>query len=456
MTIYPEQYFSPVVNHANRYYHSLAEPQSLGILNEAPMGLALAKSTGGVFLPDQIANLYCPPPLALVFGETHAWTSAGLGVEPGKYLFNSLEYSGSRYAGAALHVNYNGYSAIENRDFNSPVMAIHFGFSEFEALEKYIHWMDQQGYTTQHRYTNAAWHREPVFCGWAEQTAQSRRLGVKPSELATQENYESWIAVLEDRQIPFGTVVVDDKWQEAYGNFRVDAHKWPDMKGFIERQHARDRHVLLWVPGHFVEGLDPELCLFEDGKPVAADVSNPAYEDFLRRQIRRLMLETGADGFKEDWIGGITVNAGLETHAPLYGMEFLRRFQYILHDEAHRCKADALVETQTPNPLFRESSDVLRLNDIYFGSRNVTEMMKIRARIARTAGWSLVDCDNASSTCLDEWWDYMRAQPSIGIPSLYFVHQTESTHEEPAECQWAYLAKLWEQYRKDQLPVQQA
>ena len=55
------------------------------------------------------------------------------------------------------------------------------------------------------------------------------------------------------------------------------------------------------------------------------------------------------------------------------------------------------------NALFRESSDVIRLNDIWYASRNVPESMRLRARIANITGWPLVDTDNASSTNLKEW-----------------------------------------------------
>jgi hypothetical protein len=177
-------------------------------------------------------------------------------------------------------------------------------------------------------------------------------------------------------------------------------------------------------------------------------VSNPAYESFLRERVRYLVADLGVDGFKEDWLGGLPPTPGLEAHSWLFGLEFVRRFQFLLHDEAHRWKPDALVETQTPNPLFRESSDVLRLNDVWYGARDVAKMMRRRARIARIAGWDLVDCDNASSTNLEEWWSYMREQPSIGIPALYFVHRTESTMEEVPEATWRQLAEIWDAYVK--------
>jgi hypothetical protein len=57
-----------------------------------------------------------------------------------------------------------------------------------------------------------------------------------------------------------------------------------------------------------------------------------------------------------------------------------------------------------------------------------------------------VDTDNASATTLETWWQYMEAQPSIGIPALYFLHRTESTLEKPAESDWVALAGIWQRY----------
>jgi hypothetical protein len=105
-----------------------------------------------------------------------------------------------------------------------------------------------------------------------------------------------------------------------------------------------------------------------------------------------------------------------------------------------------MVETQTTNALFRESSDVIRLNDVWYGSRNVADIMRLRAQMAQITGWPLVDTDNASSTNLKEWWNYMLAQPSIGIPALYFVTRTETTQESPSPEDWTYLAAVWQRY----------
>jgi transcriptional regulator with XRE-family HTH domain len=444
-TVYARRYFSPNPNHGDQYYFTTSMPQSVGVLGETPGNAA--------FHPEQMNGLFAPAPLFFAFERDGAWAGVGLGAKPGEYLFNSLEYSGSRYAGASFWVNYRGYKSA-SQGFASPLISIHFAHSEFDSLEKYVSWTDANHFGTQKRFPNARWHHLPVFCGWAEQTREAAVQKIPANRLADQKDYERWIAVLERRGLPFGTIVIDDKWQKGYGTFDVDERKWPDMKGFIDAQHAKGRHVVLWVPAFHAEGLPQALCVKLKDGCIAGDVTNPKYEEFLRSRIRHLVADLGADGFKEDWLGGVANTGGLQMHAPLFGIEFVRRFQFILHDEAHKWKPDAFVETQTPNPLFRESSDVLRLNDIWYGARDVPQMMRRRARISKIAGWDLVDCDNASSTTLEEWWSYMQEQPSIGIPALYFVYRTESSMEEVPDSKWRQLAEIWKEYLRSQgLPL---
>ena len=436
-SIFADRYFSPAVNLGDQFYFTIAIAQSVGILPDtAPCG---------GYHPNEWTGDFAPPPLWLAFHKAGSWTGVGIGTRPGSYLFNALEYTGSRYAGASFYVNYLGYQTAA-AGFNSPTAVLHFGPSEFETLSAYVRWLDDMGFSTFHRFPNAPWHRLPIFCGWGEQENQTRLHGGAPRDFCTQANYERWIADLEAKGLPVGTIVIDDKWQKQYGTFEVDERKWPDLAGFVSRQHSQGRHVLLWVPAYNTEGLDPALCVLEGENPIAGDVTNPRYEEMLRKRIDHLVRDLDVDGFKEDWIGGVTRHAGVQMHQPLFGIEFERRFQFLLHDAAHGAKPDVLIETQTPNPLFRESSDVLRLNDIWYGARDVTRTMRQRAAIARAAGWGLVDCDDASSTNLEEWWNYMQAQPALGIPSLYVVSKMKTTEEEVPPQNWAHLAALWKDY----------
>jgi hypothetical protein len=437
-SVYADRYFAPNPNHANQFEFNIAMPQTLGFGDGGRGGSDVD------FRPERMTGIFSPPPLFLAFHLNKTWTGVGIGTRPGDYLFPALEYSGSRYAGASFYVDYLGYKAIDG-EFASPVLSLTFAYDPLDALASYTAWLDKSGFSTPATAHDARWHHLPIFCGWAEQTVNSAPFGEAPNKLATQANYEKWIAVLEQRGIPFGTVVIDDKWQAGYGNFEPDTQKWPDLKGFVAAQHAKGRHVMLWVPVAQPDGLPESLCIMVEGKCRGADVGKPEYEAYLRPRIRHLVQDIGVDGFKEDWVDAPAF-PGLSLTGNLAGIEFVRRFQWILYDETHKAKPDAMVETQTVNALFRESSDVTRLNDIWYATRDVVDMMRLRARIAHISGWPVLDTDNASSTTLKEWWSYMQAQPSIGIPALYFITKTESTQEAPSDAQWSALAGLWKSY----------
>jgi hypothetical protein len=437
-----DRYWSPTPNHANQWEYPIAEPRTIGFEVDALHG------NEDDFRPEQM-NLFSPPPFMLAFHLGGEWASVGVGAPPGQYRFPALQYSGSRYAGAAFWVAYLGYQEIGDRpggEFHSPVAAIHFAYSALDTLEHYSGWLHQSGFATAPSYPDVPWHHLPVFCGWAEQTTRAVPYGQPANAESTQKNYEAWVAELERRNLPVGTIVIDDKWQKGYGSFDIDQQKWPDLKGFVASQHQHGRHVLLWVPVAQADGLPKDLCVNdEQGHCLAPHLGSPAYEAFLREKIRNLVETVGVDGFKEDWVWAPTTT-GLPVPAEVAGIEGVRLFQKILYSETHRWKPDAMVETQTANAAFRDSSDVLRLNDIWYSTRDVVETMRERARIAHISGWGLVDTDNASSTTRSTWWQYMEAQPSIGIPSLYFLHRTESTLEEPADSDWVALAGIWQRY----------
>ena len=436
--IYADRYFVPNPNLADQFEFNIAMPQILGF------SIGREESSELDFRPERMAGTFAPPPLFLAFHFDNTWIGIGIGTKPGDYQFPALEYSGSRYAGASFYVDYMGYRSVDD-SFASPVLTINMAYSPLDALRNYTSWLSANGFATSQVTKDVFWHHLPIFCGWAEQTVESVPQGGAPNKLSTQANYEKWLAMLDERGLPVGTVVIDDKWQQGYGTFEVDQQKWPDLKGFISAQHAKGRHVLLWVPVADTDGLPPSLCVTYQGKCVIADVGKPEYEAWLRPRVRHLVQDLGVDGFKEDWVRSPAV-PGLPLTGPATGIEFVRRFQSILYSETHKWKPDAMVETQTTNALFRESSDVIRLNDVWYASRNVAEMMRLRARMANITGWPLVDTDNASSTNLKEWWNYMQSQPSIGIPALYFVTRTETTQESPSPADWTYLAALWREY----------
>ncbi|MDD3410512.1 MAG: hypothetical protein PHY12_06850, partial [Eubacteriales bacterium] len=225
-------------------------------------------------------GIFSPGPLCFAFRHADAVMGLGLGCKPGAYQFNGLEYSGCMKYAASFHVQYLGYTRVSG-GYESPEIALTFGYSPFECLTRYIGWIDERGYGTSFRFPAAPWHRQPIFCGWAEQSALCPPTST-PAAQATQANYEAWAAELDARGVPYGTLVVDDKWQKHYGTFEVDREKWPDMPGFVRRQHEKGRHVLLWIPGYQAEGVPEAFCAKdESGKPLFATPGLPAYDAFI-------------------------------------------------------------------------------------------------------------------------------------------------------------------------------
>lgn len=427
--------YSPAANLSDEFRRTVAVPQSLGIFPEIPY------PQEGV-IADRVAEIFAPPMLCLAIGTGDHWLGVGLGAKPGHYQFNSFEYMpvGS---GAQFFVNYLGYSEFGD-GFSSPVVALHFGYSPHEVLEQYAAWMDREEFSTRRATVPASWHHRPILCGWGEQTLLGVRNGRPAREEATQANYERMMEVIAERRLPVGTLIIDDQWQEHYGTMRVDTARWPDMAGFVRRLHERGIHVLLWTPVHAAAGLPAELCVHRDGKAISADVSNPLYIAFLRERIADLVREVGIDGFKLDTVRGITREPGLKTHAPLHGIEWLRRYQKVLYEDTHRWRADAMVEAHSTCPAFRDCADILRQNDLTGCSRNVAAVIEERSRLVRLAGWSLRDCDNAGSV-LDEWWNCMQAQPRFGIPTLYQLSGVERIGDIP-DWMWVRLRDLWNEY----------
>jgi hypothetical protein len=163
--------------------------------------------------------------------------------------------------------------------------------------------------------------------------------------------------------------------------------------------------------------------------------------------IRRMISDEpgcyNADGIKYDWTN-MVVGEGFQTHSGIWGIEMQKSLAKQVYDALKDAKSDALMITHTANPYFAECTDMLRLNDIYAGDREVVDMMIHRARIANIAcPHALIDCDNSSAPSHTEWLRYTRMQPIIGIPSLYFLTAVDGTMEPITDADWDALAPIW-------------
>lgn len=393
--------------------------------------------------------IFTPPPLCYSLGfSSGPWLGAGVAPEPGQYGFSRFEYVPGPNS-FCFRLTYDGMTHVDG-SWTSPTLIFRPAPDEYSAIEKYCNTLRAWKLVNENTHQRAQWWSRPIFCGWGEQNVTAIRMGGIPSNtLARQETYDKFLAIIREKGLKPGTIVIDDKWQKTYGTCEVDARKWPDLRAWIDARHAEGRRVLLWYGAWDREGVpDEETITDPQGRPRCVDPSNPAYQQRLRDMMHRLLSPDpgccNADGIKYDWTNGIPVGPGYKLHGPEWGIELMKLYTKTIYDAAKAAKPDALVITHTANPYFSECTDMIRLNDIFVGSREIADMMRHRQRIARIAcPHALIDCDNSSAPDHTEWLEYTRMQPELGVPSLYFLTGFDGTMERITDEDWDALGEIW-------------
>ncbi len=373
---------------------------------------------------------------------------AGVAPEPGHYGFSRFEYVPGPNS-FCFRLTYDGATGVDG-SWTSPTFIFRPGTDEYAAVSKYCDTVRAWELVPSNTHPRADWWSSPIFCGWGEQNVTAIRMGGIPSNtLARREIYDSFLETVRRKRLNVGTIVIDDKWQKHYGTCEVDTEKWPDLRAWIDARHMEGLHVLLWYGAWNSEGLpEEELIRDPQGRPSCVDPTNPAYQVRMREMMRRLLSSDdgclNADGIKYDWTNGAPVAPGYRLYGRAWGIELLKLYTKLLYDSAKAAKPDSLIITHTANPYFAECTDMIRLNDIYVGCREVADMMRHRQRIARMAcPHALIDCDNSSAPDHTEWLEYMRVQPELGVPSLYFLTGFDGTLERITDEDWEMLAPIW-------------
>jgi hypothetical protein len=370
---------------------------------------------------------FTPAPYCFALRGGDAWLGIGVAATAGSWAFADMEYP---VGGFGVSLVYDGHAQV-NGAWESPRLTCLVAQDEYGAIARYCDALRAAGLAPTHgRGPSQEWWLEPIFCGWGEQVAHEAHRGGRAVEHARQAHYERWLRTLAAHGLDPGTVVIDDKWQRAYGLNEVDAAKWPDLPGFIAAQHRHGRRVLLWLKAWDPEGLPAAECIRDaDGAPVAADPGNPDFAARLGEQVWRMLREIGADGFKLDNTNAIPRGRGLASAGGHWGLELQRQWLAIVSEAASAARPDAVLVAHTANPYLADLVDVLRLNDLAGYAdpeQSVVPDMRHRARVARAASpyWSL-DSDNSPFRGRAQFRDYVRAQGTgeFGIPSLYYAER---------------------------------
>lgn len=440
------------------------EPNADNVMTFSPAEGAVIDLGGGA-LPGRFDWYFTPPPFAFCFEGGDGWLAIGTGARPGENRFGEFRYHGG-YDSFSLSLPYEGYTAVDG-SYELPPVSFDFALAPgasraqnpYEALAAHVQGLrDSRLVPDTPSGPRPGWWFEPIFSGWGAQCYIATQTMGGPDRLdarrySRQAHYDAFLAVLDQQQVVPGIVVIDDKWQAAYATNEADEEKWPDLPGFIRRQHEAGRNVLLWLKAWDPEGAPAEECITNAaGQPVAFDPTHPAYEARLRDAVRRMLSPAGydADGFKIDFTARIPAGPGMKVHGDAWGLELMKRYLQIVYEEAKRTKPDALMMTHTPHPYLADVVDMIRLNDIpeRRPGVDVRAVMTHRARVAAIAcPDAVLDTDNWPLASRAAFHAYLALQVELGVPSLYYSSHMDSTGEPFMPEDYQLVRNAWERYR---------
>lgn len=397
--------------------------------------------------------IFTPPPLCYSLGfSSGRWLGAGVAPEQGEYNFSRFEYIPGMNS-YCFRLTYDGMTTIDGK-WTSPRFVFFPADDEYSTIGDYCDYLRDQGLVNPNTHEQADWWRKPIFCGWGEQNVTVVHQGGGSSQsLARQSIYDGFLSIIKEKDLKPGTLVIDDKWQKHYGTCEVDTEKWPNLRAWIDERHAEGYKVLLWFGAWNSEGLGQDDVILKDGNPVCVDPTSRSYQTHIKEMMHRMLSSDpgcyNADGIKYDWTNSPCVGEEFQVHGKLWGIELLKSLTKQIYDASKTAKSDALMITHTANPYFSECADMIRLNDIFVGCREIVDMMTHRQQIARLAcPHAPIDCDNSSAPDHTEWLSYTRMQPELGVPSLYFLTGFDGTLERITDNDWDILAPIWRD-RKD-------
>ncbi len=409
-------------------------------------------------------ELMIPPPYCFSFRteELEGRFALGLVAREGEYNFLHYDYQclreGMHHFTFCVSTDLEGHTKADG-SYELPKIRGYFAENDLDAVRKYAEYHYSRGLCRRRDYSHVPhWWKGPIVCGYAEQE-KLEYMGRREQDGACQELYTEVAENIREKGLRPTILIIDDKWQRAYGDCLPDPEKWPDMRGFVDEMHRRGIHVLLWFRLWGGEGLPEDEIMPGDGNPYHggrldmppyADPTNPKYREHLKKILHTLLSDEegcmNCDGFKLDYALVMPYGKAAKSWGGQYGAELTKRLYTLIYETAKAIKPDALINASPCHPYFAEVCDEARLHDCCWDLRNETEQMTLRAKLfdAVMPG-VLIDTDCADYDDREDAMRYFRNASKIGIPDIYRFFNDQ--YFQLSENDWKEIAQLFNAYR---------
>ena len=392
-------------------------------------------------LPDVSNNGYfAPPELNMIIGSKDGWFAVGL-----------LDLPDSKLCRMNPDLSVLLESCGGNKRavrYQAPELLVTFPDDEWQAVTLFREKLMEYGrYTpSKPRFSEIpSWWKDPLICTYGDQMIQGR-VGAKIDEEWTDEFVRTAETVWG---IEHMNLIIDDSWQHIQTFTPIsDSERFPDMRRFAEKLHAKGHHLILWTQPLFenvltgIEPLSRQMGLLTDCPPSPTatdyykgasmiDYTHDDAREFLRRVCRVLFGdgegEFHADGVKLDFIGTLRDPSITRTYSHPergIGIRELYLFLKMFSEEARKVKADVLIDCTTGDPRFESFLTHCRLHDTHAG----VEEKELRARLVSLACPDLL-IDSDGALMYASWLSRHYTNAAIySIPSNYYLHGFHEYH----------------------------
>lgn len=235
------------------------------------------------------------------------------------------------------------------------------------------------------------WWREPLYCTWGDQTlladheTETNLLAQTTDKVAPivskldETLVRRAVSVIRRERLPVRTILLDEGWNVARGDWRPHPERFPDLRGLVDELHAQGFKVMVWWSwAEIADHADiPADELAGNGRwrnkhrSRWRDYSDPRIQEtYLKPLFRKLFSsEPGCydlDGVKTDFLAD-KVHPETPLRDPSWRGEetYFQKLTALFHREMCRHKPDALHLGCAGNYWLAEFMDLNRTYDVH-------------------------------------------------------------------------------------------